>query len=422
MEKTHLIEKVGHWLQEEQPPTLQFHRIFTVMYVTVMSATVLYLNTNSHYEQDLSMQRLISLGAPLLVLLAIELVVLKQYDMNTPKQLAAIFLLARMLLLALVSRLDSTGVSLFLYPVIPFITAFSFGLRAGNILGLLYLGAILWKVNEISSIWYAKADVVMLLVVATELLIFMQAMATVIHQDEQNRRKTKQLLADLEASHMQLQTYAERVADLAAAEERNRLARDIHDSLGHHLTAINIQLEKALAFKDRDGQQSEQAILDAKLAAHAALEDVRQSVGALRTADTHFSLEQALRDLVDRMADGSLTIDFTITGEEEGYSRPVLRTLYRAAQEGLTNVQKHAQATHVDLKVELGIWDGRLVLKDNGRGFTPENLADPDSTRHSGFGLKGLRERLELVGGQMTLHSTPDRGTKLYVIVPKVPL
>jgi len=294
MEKTHLIEKATQWLQEDQPPTLQFHRIFTVMYVTLISATVLYLNTNSHYESGPSMQRVLTMGAPLLILLAIELFVLKQYDMNVPKRLAALLLLGRMVLLEIVSSLDGTGVSLFLYPIIPFSAAFSFGLRAGNILSLLYFAAILWKVNGISSTWYARADVVMLMIVATELLIFVQAMATVIHQDEQNRQKTKRLLADLEASHLQLQDYAEQVADLAATEERNRLARDIHDSLGHHLTAISIQLEKALAFKNRDDEQSEQAIVDAKSAARAALEDVRQSVSALRSEESHFPLEHAL--------------------------------------------------------------------------------------------------------------------------------
>jgi signal transduction histidine kinase len=360
-----------------------------------------------------------SLGAPLLVLLAIELLVLKRYDLNAPPHLATIFLLARMCLLALVSSHDESGVSLFLYPIIPFITAFSFGPRAGNIMGLLYFAVILWKINGISSTWYAKADVVILFVVATELLIFMQAMATVIHQDEQNRQQTKRLLKDLETSDVQLQEYAEQVADLAAAEERNRLARDIHDSLGHHLTAISIQLEKALAFKDRDDQQSAQAIIDAKLAARAALEDVRQSVATLRTADTHFSLSQALHGLVDSMAERSFAIDYEMTGDETRYSRAALTTLFRAAQEGLTNVQKHADASHVYLRVELDAREARLVLRDDGNGFNPQDTAHWGAPKYNGFGLRGLHERLELVGGQMNLQSNPNQGTELYVTIPK---
>ena len=129
MEKTHLIEKATQWLQGEQPPTLQFHRIFAVMYVTLISATVLYLNASSHYQPGPSIQRLIKMGTPLLILLAIELFVFRQHDMNSPKRLAAALLLARMVLLEIVSSLDGSGVSLFLYPLVPFSAAFSFGLR-----------------------------------------------------------------------------------------------------------------------------------------------------------------------------------------------------------------------------------------------------------------------------------------------------
>ena len=99
------------------------------MYVTLISATVLYLNASSHYQPGPSIQRLIKMGTPLLILLAIELFVFRQHDMNSPKRLAAALLLARMVLLEIVSSLDGSGVSLFLYPLVPFSAAFSFGLR-----------------------------------------------------------------------------------------------------------------------------------------------------------------------------------------------------------------------------------------------------------------------------------------------------
>ena|GEM_PF-3667322 len=126
--------------------------------------------------------------------------------------------------------------------------------------------------------------------------------------------------------------------------------------------------------------------------------------------------------LIERIDNASLVVDLTISGDEIGYSRTALTTLYRAAQEGLTNAQKHAQASHVDIQIELGTRDGRLMLKDNGTGFYQRNLAEADSSRYNGFGLRGLKERLELVGGHMTIDSIPNQGTELYIVVPKDPL
>ena len=128
-----------------------------------------------------------------------------------------------------------------------------------------------------------------------------------------------------------------------ATEERNRLARDIHDSLGHSLTAVNIQLEKALAYWQRSPDESHQAIRDAKQAASEALQEVRHSVGTLRDPDSRFSLRGALEGLTERMNAQGLPIASTITGDESDYNRSTLVALFRGAQEGLTNVQRHAR-------------------------------------------------------------------------------
>jgi len=227
------------------------------------------------------------------------------------------------------------------------------------------------------------------------------------------------LLADLQASHLRLQAYAAQVADLAAAEERNRLARDIHDSVGHYLTGVNIQLERARVFHARDPQQSLLAIQEAKLAAEEALRDVRRSVAGLRETDSAFSLQHSLNDLLANLATNQLQVDFRFCGDETGYNRLTLLALYRAAQEGLTNIQKHADATHATLEVDLGEQQARLCLSDNGRGFDPHR---PSLSNGSGFGLKGIQERIGLVRGQMSLSSTPQQGTTLTITVPKDPL
>jgi len=225
----------------------------------------------------------------------------------------------------------------------------------------------------------------------------------------------------LEATNVKLQLYAEQVAELAATEERNRLARDIHDSLGHRLTIVNIQLEKALAYKDRDPDEAEQALLDAKQAASGALRDVRRSVSTLREADAGFSLQAALAELVAGIDNGRFSINFSFTGDEDSYARPVLMALYRSAQEGLTNIQKHAQATAVKLAVSLEEAEGKLVLQDNGQGFDTTTLDDLAIDPYHSFGLQGIQERLELVRGQMQVISQPGQGTILQITVPKNP-
>ena len=108
-----------------------------------------------------------------------------------------------------------------------------------------------------------------------------------------------------------------------------------------------------------------------------------------------------------------------MTGDETDYAGPVLTALYRAAQEGLTNVQKHAQARHVLLDVQLGEQQARLRLRDDGTGFDTDTLTDLAASPEHGFGLQGLQERLELVRGQMSINSDPKHGTELTVIVPK---
>ena len=110
---------------------------------------------------------------------------------------------------------------------------------------------------------------------------------------------------------------------------------------------INVQLEKAQAFRDKDPRAADQAIIDAKRLASEALQDIRSSVGALRTQQELFSCSEAITALVKQVGNGQFSTGLKIEGSEEGFSKQVLLTLYRAAQEGLTNIQKHARAAHL---------------------------------------------------------------------------
>jgi signal transduction histidine kinase len=259
-------------------------------------------------------------------------------------------------------------------------------------------------------------------------LFFTLLLARALAQTLQDKQKLEELNVSLEASHLQLQHYANRVAELATTEERNRLARDIHDSLGHHLAAINIQLEKASAYKERDPRRSFDALNHAQRSVQDALKDVRQSVASLRDDGEAFSFDDALVTLIQRMRHSELDISVNKIGDPSGYSKLTLMTLYRVIQEGLTNVHKHAGATKVTITLDFSGQNAFLELSDNGRGFAREGQDSEQAT----FGLKGLQERLSLVGGQLYISSqvqdssnqeqsnpSQEQGTKLWVNISK---
>jgi len=401
-----------HWL-----PPRSFRRMFTLMYFGVISAVIYFSLIRQCDNRFLLGDTGILIGI-LLLLLGLEQFERRRYGISPPTRPAIVLLLLRMGLFAAVAVIDCSGFAAFLFPLVPFSAYFAFGGRVSNLLALFYWGYYLWQYRPLAGASSGEGSLFNWMVF-TLLLVFMLSIARVIDSDERNQQHQEELLADLEASNVKLQLYADQVAELAATEERNRLARDIHDSVGHRLTVVNIQLEKALAYKDRDPAEAEQAIQDARQAAREALQDVRRSVGALRDGRNAFSLAQELDKLAEGMRHGRFTLDYQLTGSEDGYAYPVLISLYRAAQEGLTNVQKHARASHVTLRVDLGEAAATLCLCDNGEGFDTAVLADLAAAQTHSFGLQGIQERLELVRGQLEISSHPGAGTHMRIIIPK---
>jgi two-component system NarL family sensor kinase len=201
---------------------------------------------------------------------------------------------------------------------------------------------------------------------------------------------------------------------LGALEERNRLAREIHDTLVQGLTGIILQLETADALLEaEEAARSRAALRQALALTRSNLEEARRSVFDLRAASLEGrSLDEALRVLVRDLASrSSLAIDFDSTG-----SRPLAvrleAGLYRIAQEALTNVVHHARARRATVQLLTTPRFVQLTIVDDGQGFDVTRLP---KDRH---GLLGMRERAKLLGGTMDLRSSPGRGTRLEVTVP----
>lgn len=418
-----MLVRARRWLNPypDTPGALRLG--FAAAYLGVVGALVVYSNIVSPCTASLPPGRQGGMIGLLSVMLFIERFELGRDANPLSRRLTVWLLIGRIALVQGVVMLDCTGMAVLLYAAIPFATFFVLGAAINRLIEFAYLGLVAlrtWQDHSVGGQF--SLDSPTIVVIFSLLLIFVHVIANHIDRDQRSRQQMRELLAQLETSHRQLQAYAGRVADLAAAAERNRLARDIHDSLGHYLTAISIQLEKAQVYRARNQEEADRAIQEARQTARAALQDVRQSVGALRDAQDRFSLRQALTDLVGRMDNETLQIACQIEGEETDYASPVLAALYRAAQEGLTNVQKHAHARHAWLDVRLGDTEACLILRDDGIGFDPAKVAElATAAPGRGYGLEGLQERLELVRGQFYITSHFEEGAQLTVTVPKHP-
>jgi len=350
-------------------------------------------------------------------LLAVDRLEYWLYGEKPPAKQAIVFLAIRVILIEIVSLVDHFKFSPFLYLIIPFLACLYFGEWVGYGLAALVWIVYLVKHNLYGYEAWNNPTELHYMLLFTLGLLFAITMARVVSRVQASHARTEQLLTELEMSHRQLKAYSEQVAELATISERNRLARDIHDTLGHYLTVINVQLEKAQAFREKHSIIADQAVSDAKRLASEALRDVRDSVGALRTTQEMFAFGPAMTRLIERVRSDQCKVDLCIDGNEGSFSRQQLMALYRSTQEGLTNVQRHAGATHVRVEVHFEEQQASLLLSDNGSGFDPVVYKKQDSER--GYGLLGILERLELVGGSLQIESKPGAGTQLRVIIPK---
>ena len=329
----------------------------------------------------------------------------------------ALFLL-RAALIHFVVACDGSGLTRILLLLIPFVGYLTFGPRVGRLLALGYgVGVLAWLTLAEPG-WASDRQTVGDLLMFGVGLVFAVAMATLaVNADvdaanaDALAANAEGLAAELAGTNARLAASADQVAALATAEERNRVARELHDSLGHHLTAIAIQLEKANAYRDRDAEVAARAVTDAHGSTRAALADVRRSVSALRTPIAPM-LGAALPALAAQLNTDETAVECTVDGTGDRYSPQVHSVLYRAAQEGLTNALRHAGAARVQISVRFAPAEAVLTVRDDGCGLPA------DTAVTSGYGLAGMRERLASVGGALRLRSTPGAGTTLTATVP----
>jgi signal transduction histidine kinase len=220
--------------------------------------------------------------------------------------------------------------------------------------------------------------------------------------------REKKFRLEIEAAHEKLRAYAAQAEDLATTRERNRVAREIHDGVGHYLTVVKTQLDAAAGLLPTQPDKAREAIVKAAKLTGDALDDVRRSVGALRTDAARPPLPEALNILVQ---DAGLPVTVRLAGTARPLPPGLEHALFRSAQEALTNIRKHAGATTAELCLDFAASNRvTLAVTDNGRGV--------NGVAPTGFGLIGIRERIEVLGGRVESGNRPGGGFALTIEVP----
>ena len=218
-------------------------------------------------------------------------------------------------------------------------------------------------------------------------------------------------LDDLRAAHAELQRRASAMEEVAMLRERTRLSRELHDTLGHALSAITVQLEAVRRLLPTDSAMAERVLGETQVAARGAMRDLRLHLSALRDPPAPVDLADALRQLCAEAATRN-GWDATIELEPVEHGDAQRRVLLQVAREALQNCERHAQAGSLHVRLVGGPSQVSLTIQDDGRGF------DLQAVGADRFGLQGMRERLGELGGQLRIESRPGHGTRIVGVVP----
>ncbi len=250
------------------------------------------------------------------------------------------------------------------------------------------------------------------------MIIGWSALGLFLHKLVNTSAERANLIQELRAAQKELELARERDRELAALREREHLARELHDSLGHGLVTLTVQLEAAQKLIALNPTRAAGLIEEMKLLTRTSMEQLRRSLAGLRApglGDRPLgpALEELCREVTGRT---QLQMQRCLPADLQLLSPAVCEALWRVAQEGLANVERHARATEVRLALEID--SRRVVLRvvDNGIGLPPEAEGKPGH-----YGLRGLRERVEGLGGTLALSATQPKGTILEARLPLLP-
>jgi NarL family two-component system sensor histidine kinase YdfH len=243
-------------------------------------------------------------------------------------------------------------------------------------------------------------------------IIFVVTYVTLYRRQTDAREQAQALAKELEKVNQQLSAYAAQVEDLTIANERQRMARELHDTLSQGLTGIILQLEAIEAHLTNNRVEKAISIVsNAMQQARSTLADARNAIDDLRGAQPE-NLESALRLEVSRFQNATDIVCDLELKEIPVLKEHIMETVVRNVAEGLTNIGRHAQAQKVTVSVSKEADVLFVTVQDDGQGF------DPFGIPSGHYGLLGIRERIRLLGGKLDIWSKSGEGTRLEMRIP----
>lgn len=205
----------------------------------------------------------------------------------------------------------------------------------------------------------------------------------------------------------------------AQEEERKRLARELHDQTGQTLTGLAMGLHSVGTMVQTNPTLAAQRVQELERVSAGAVDDLRQMIADLRPSQLDdLGLVPALREMANTVATRShMQVDFAAVGPRRRLSAQLETILYRLAQEALNNAARHSRARRVEMNLNFTERDVTLDIRDDGVGFTPEQIFKTQAPRRA-WGLLGMQERVMLAGGTLEIQSNPGNGTRLIARIP----
>lgn len=289
-----------------------------------------------------------------------------------------------------------------------------------------FLGIALWPLTQID--WGNLLGNAITFFSLTIVCLSIQHLIGERHERTQILWQLAHTHEELETAHRQLAESAAQEQELAVLRERTRLAREMHDTLGHALVLVSVKLEAALRLRARDPQRSDQELESTQEIVRESMKELRASIANLRSPALERepacrALSRYAREMGQR---AGLRVSYDLHPDIEGLPETIEETLWKVGQEALTNVEKHAHAQNVLLHISRQ--DSQVLLKiaDDGVGLPPdlcqhreENSVHYESPKDH-YGLSGMLERVKNVHGELSIHANGDYGTAVEVALPLV--
>lgn len=276
--------------------------------------------------------------------------------------------------------------------------------------------SLLYPVVPLNTMWlfFDKQQQALLMLIlsvlnALNLFVFIAYIVTMFLNQMSERKRILKLYQELEAKNEQLVLYAAELEEATQTRERNRLAREIHDTLGHALTGITTGIDACVMLMDVAPEATKQQLKAIAEVARQGIKDVRRSINALRPdALEHINLKRALEQMIGETSRSTgVEIVFNCPLELKIFTQDEEDIIYRIVQESITNGIRHGRATHIDVNIGRDYKLLTIDIHDNGIGCKEV---------HKGFGLHHMEERLQMLKG--TLEYSGENGFEIHAKIP----